>query len=325
MPKPFLGINCANGFECVTAEKDIDEATSTHVKRDGIQTTVTNGDGSSRQNLWQRARSSPQAVRRWTREEYDALQSLLKEATELIDDILNGEVNVIAEVNPFVCAIDGSHFDDDHTYGTRTVESSSLTERDHSLQKQKFDNNDDNTYDTYSQGSGTLLSYEPGSVRKQNFDDDTYETHSEDSGSLSEGPEFTDDEEETLQTYETYETHSADSIADTASLELESAETTQHEGFEVFEKTEWTTAFEDDWKAQFASNWKETFDNSDWKAAIERADEYSTESDSYDALPREMKVVGTVSSTDSSDEESGSESDESSVSSISNASGRSGG
>jgi hypothetical protein len=327
MPKPFLGINCANGFECsVAADQDIDEVTSTHVKRDRIQTAVTNGDGSSRQNLWQRARSSPQAVRRWTREEYDALQSLLKEATELIDDIINGEVNVIAEVNPFVCAIDSSHFDDDHTYETRTVESSSLPERDHSLQKQEFDNGDDNTYDTYSQGSGSLLSDEPGSLRKQNFDDDTYETHSEDSNSLPEGPEFIDDEEKTLQTCETYETHSADSIADTASLELaESAETTQHEGFEVFEKTEWTTTFENDWNAQFASNWKETFDNSDWKEAIERADEYSTESDSFDALPREMKVVGTASSTDSSDEESGSESDESSVSSISNASGRSGG
>lgn len=279
-------------------------------------------DGNSRHNIWQRARSSSQAVKKWTREEYDALQSQLKEVTELADEILNGEVNVIAEVNPFVCYGEGSlkqeNFDDDHTYESRTIESDPLTERTHSLHTQKIDD-DDNTYDIYSQESGSLLSDEPSSLMKQNFDDDTYETHSEESGSLSEGPEHTNDEEQTLQTYETYGTHSVGSIVDTASLESVEAEA-QHEGFEVFEKAEWTATFDDDWKASFDSDWKETFDNSAWKEAIQRVDEYSTGSDFFDALPREMTVVGTASSTDSSGGESSSESDESSMSSISNAS-----
>ena len=78
--------------------------------------------GMNHPSLWQRVRSSSQAAKEWTREEYDALNSQLKEVTILAEDIMNGEV--------FVCSSAASEkriFDDD-TYATYSEASDSLTD-----------------------------------------------------------------------------------------------------------------------------------------------------------------------------------------------------
>ena len=165
-----------------------------------------------------------------------------------------------------------------------------------------------------------MLSDETGSLQKQNFDDDTYETHSEESDSLSEGPEHTDDEEQTLQTYETYGTHSVGSIVDTASLESARQKHSMKGSRSLKRQSGRQHLTTTGRLHSIAIGRKHSTIVLGRKQLNERMNT-AQEATFLMRLSREMTVVGTASSTDSSDEESSSESDESSMSSISNASG----
>jgi len=167
----FPVIKCGSGLECVAPDQD-HSTPQEPKKRGNIRITVVDekdeyekgvaarrgykqkaqpvADDKKRQTVWQRAsegmvkvRSSSQAAKEWTREE-------LKEARSLAEEILNGQVNVIEEVNPFVCssgAVHVKHTFDDDTYATYSEASSSSTEG------HVFTDDEEQTYETLSDGS----------------------------------------------------------------------------------------------------------------------------------------------------------------------------